>query len=287
MRKLQAPPSYSYAQHKGHVMNRQPIVQYPHQRGGNPWDEAPGWIQQRRTVTHSQIFWLNMSIPFTSVAGELQSALTNGEGFDCIVRSAWSDLTQARVRMKETQTDREWSSPQIPVRTFAGNSTQAQPLVPLPQPVFLEARAQLQGAWINSGTEPAGRVDFYAEIIGNERHVGDGQILVTKSQAFFLQCDLSTTTSVTQPANSDVLIWGAVTNCGNAIIGRITNETTNFSWSSQQIPLRAMAGVDGQVQPRMLYHRPYLLPANVQLRADINTAISGNYITFLAERILA
>lgn len=267
-------------------MSTQPvIVRRP--RRATAWDEAPGYTQQRRTVTHSQIFWLNMSISFTSVANELQSALTNGEGFDCIVRAVWTDLTQARVRFKETQTDREWSSPQIPIRAIAGTSMEAQPLMPLPQPVFLEARAQIQGAWINSGTEPAGRVDFYAEIVGNERHAGDGQMLVTKSQAFWLLCDLSQVTSVTAPVNSDTLIWGATTNVSNAILGRITNETTNFSWSSQQIPIRAMAGVDGQVQPVVRYHRPYLLPANVQMRADINTAITGNYIAFLCERILA
>lgn len=262
------------------------VVTRPHQRGDNPWADAPGWIQQPRTVTHSQIFWLNMSVPFTSVLGELQTALTNGEGFDCIVRSAWSDLTQARVQMKETRSDRQWSAAKIPIRSISGNSTQVQPLVPLPQPVFLEARGQLQGAWINSGAESAGRVDFYSEIVGNERHVGDGRIRVTKSQAFFLLCDLSTVSSVTAPANSDILVWGCSTNCSNVILGRVTNETTNFSWSSQPVPIRAMAGVDGQVQPRMLFHHPYLLPANVQLRVDINTAVAGNYMTFLCERIL-
>lgn len=260
-----------------------PVVRRP--RGMN-WEEAPGWAQERRTVTHSQIFWLNMNVPFTSVASELQSGLTQGEGFDCLVRAAWTDLTGARVRFKETQTDREWSSPQIPIRSIAGNSTEVTPLLPLPQPVFLEARAQIQGAWINSATEAAGRVCFYAEIVENERHVGDGKILITKSQAFWLLCDLSQVTSVTAPVNSDVLIWGATTNAANVILGRITNETTNYSWSSQQIPMRAMAGVDGQVQPIMRYHRPYLLPANVQLRADVNTAVTGNYIAFLCERAL-
>jgi hypothetical protein len=82
------------------------------------------------------------------------------------------------------------------------------------------------------------------------------------------------------------LIWGATTNAAVAIIGRIFNETTNFAWSSQQIPLRAMAGVDGQVQPISRFHRPYLLPANVKLRCEINTAVNGNYIAFYAERIL-
>lgn len=257
----------------------------PNQRPS--WDAPPPWEQKPRNVTHSEIFWLNQSVPFTGVSGELQSALTNPEGFDCVVRAAWSDLTLARVRFKESETDREWSSPQIPIRSIAGNSTQVQPLTPLPQPVLLQARGTIQGNWINSGAEGAGRICFYSEIIGNERHVGDGVIEVTKSQGFWLQCDLSQVTGITAPVNSDVLIWGASTNCANSIIGRIFNETTNYAWSSQQIPMRAMAGVDGQVQPIVRYHRPYLLQANVQLRAEVSAAVTGNYINFLAERILA
>lgn len=256
-------------------------------RGRSTWEQPSGYFQQPRIVTHSQIFWLNQNVAFTGVANELTSGLTEPEGFDCIVRMAWSDITLGRVRFKETETDREWSSPQIPIRSIAGNSTEVAPLLFLPQPVLLQARASIQGNWINSGAEAAGRVCFYSEIVGNERHVGDGKIRVTKSMAFWLMCDLSQTTAVTAPINSDLLIWGATTNTANAIIGRVFNETTNFAWSSQQIPIRAMAGVDGQVQPIARYHHPYLLPANVQMRTEVNTAVTGNYLAFLCERILA
>jgi hypothetical protein len=265
------------------------IVQRPHTRG-NPSQQEIAWIQKPRTVVHSQIFWLNMAVAFTSVANELTQAATEPEGFDCLVRGAWSDITSARVRMNESESDRWWSSDQIPVRSIMGNSTEVHPLLPLPQPVLLEARAQLRGDWINTGTEAAGHACFYTEKAGNDPagHPYDQAIRVTKSYGFYLLLDLGSVTSTTQPVNSDVLIWGASTNVEtSAIIGRIFNETTNYAWSSQQIPIRAMAGVDGQPEPIMRFHRPYLLPNNVQLRAEINTAVTGNYMVLLCERILA
>ena len=241
----------------------------------------PSFQQKPRTVTHSQIFWLNMAVPFTSVANETPTAYTEEEGFDSIIRASWTDLLIARVKMVETRTDRSWSVPQIPIRAIAGASNQAQPLVPLPDPVYLEARGQIRGDWLNSGTEAAGRVCFYSELAGM-----DGQIKVKTAQGFWLLCNLGAVNSTTDTCNSDLLIWGATTNAANTIIGRIFNETTNFAWSSQQIPLRAMAGVDGQIQPISRFHRPYLLPANVKLRCEVNTAVTGNYIAFYCERIL-
>ncbi len=243
--------------------------------------DAPSFRQRTRTITHSQIFWLNMSVGFTSVANETPTAATEPEGFDSIVRASWSDLINARVKLTESRTDRNWSTPQIPIRAIAGNSNQVQPLVPLPDPVYLESRGQIRGDWLNSGAEPAGRVCFYSELAGM-----DGQLKVEEARGFWLLCNLSAVNSTTDPLNNDLLIWGATTNAALTIIGRVFNETTNFAWSSQQIPLRAMAGVDGQVQPIMRYHRPYLLPANVKLRVEINTAVTGGYIAFLCEQIL-
>jgi hypothetical protein len=144
--------------------------------------------------------------------------------------------------------------------------------------------------WQNQGTEAAGTACFYTEKAGKDPGSDvpyDGQIKVTRSMMFWMLIDLGKVTGTTDPINNDCLIWGATTNAAVAITGRITNETTNYSWSSQTIPLRAMAGVDGQVQPIMRYNRPYLLPNNVQMRVDINTAVTGNYIAFLTERVLA
>ena len=250
-------------------------------------DSEIGLLQKPRDVVHSQIFWFNMAIPFTSVASELISAYTEPEGFDSVVRGAWTDATQARVRTIESRSEREWSSVFIPVRAQFGNSNEVAPLFYWGTPVLLEARDQLRGDWVNSNSEPARTACFYAEIVGNDRHVGDQQIHVRRSQSFWLMFDLSSTTATTSPVNSDCLIWGAVTNAEtSAITGRIFNESTNYAWSSQAIPLHAMAGVDGQVQPVMRYHRPYLVPANVKMRAEINTAVTGQYLAFLCERIL-
>lgn len=268
-------------------MSTQPPIFTPFQKGVTR-EHAADYGQQPRNVTYSEIFWLNMSVPFTPVASEVLTAFTESEGFDCLVKGAWTDLTGARVRMVEDQTDRAWSSAQVPIRGIAGASNQVSPLVPLPQPVFLESRAQLRGDWINTINEVAGRVCFYTEKQRDPRNPqgGDGRVRVTRSMFFNLFIDLGQTSGSTDPVNSDCLIWGASTNCANSIIGRIFNETTNYAWSSVQIPIRAMAGEAGQVQPIMRYPKPYLLPNNVKLRAEINTAVTGNYIQFLVERIL-
>lgn len=243
-------------------------------------------LQQPRIVTHSQIFWYRMPIPFTSVAAELISAYSESQGFDSIVRGAWSDATNARVQIVENRTGREWSTDFVGVRSIFGNSTEVQPLLYWGTPVLVENQDTLRGDFINSNSEPARTACLYAEIIGNDRHVGDGRIRVTRSQSFWLRFDLSAVRASTSPVNSDLLIWGATTNAPVTTLGTITNQSTNFSWSSQAIPLRAMAGVDGQVQNVMRYHRPYLLPANVKMRCDINTAGAGVYLDFLCERIL-
>lgn len=270
-------------------MSRQDIVtRAPHKYTQGPFADPLPWQQTPRTQRHSQIFWLKMGVGFTGVAAELVTSATEPEGFDCLVSGAWSDETMARVRITETESDRTWSTPQIPVRSIMGNSTEVNPLLHIAPPILLEARNTLKGDWINSAAEPAGTACFHTKKVGLDPNGNpyDGAIRISRSQGFWLLLDLSKTTSSTDPVNSDVLIYGASTNCGNAIEGRITNESSNYSWSSLNIPLRSMAGVDGQVQPIMRFHYPYLLPNNVKLRADINTAVAGNYIALLCERIL-
>lgn len=264
------------------------VVRRAHQLTQGPFSEPISWQQTPRNERHAQIFWLKMVVGFNGVQSELVTSATEPEGFDCLVSGAWTDEINARVRITETESDRAWSTPQIPVRSIMGNSTEVQPLLHIAPPILLEARNTLKGDWINAAAEPAGTACFHSRKVGLDPNGNpyDGAIRITRSQAFWLLLDLSATTSSTDPVNSDVLIWGASTNCGDAIQGRITNESSNYSWSSLNIPIRAMAGVDGQVQPIMRYHNPYLLPNNVKLRADINTAVAGNYISLLCERIL-
>jgi hypothetical protein len=256
------------------------------------WDKEVARLQRPRDVTHSHIFWLNMTIPFTSVASELSTALTAPQGFDTVVRAGWTDLQAARVLMTATEADRYWSaaSVQIPVRAIMGNSNEVSPLKRFPQPLLLEARASIRGDWLNSGAEAAGTACYYAEKAGVDAESGqpyDGQVRVTRSMGFWLLLDLSGTSPSTQPVNNDILIWGATTNIEtSAITGQVFNDSSNYAWSSVQIPIRAMAGVDGQVQPVMHYHNPYFLPANVKMRAQTNTAVTGGYVAFLCERIL-
>lgn len=264
------------------------IIRDPHRVTQGPFMDPISWQQKPRTVVHSQIFWLNMNVGFTGVLGENATSATEPEGFDCLVTSAWSDLTQARVRITEGESDRQWSSIPIPVRSVAGNSNEVRPLLPLVQPVLLEAKATLKGDWVNTGTEPAGRACFLTKKVGLDPsgHPYQGAIKVTRSMFFDLLLDLSQIRSTTDPVNSDVLVWGGSTNVADSVIGRITNQSSNYSWSSLDIPMRAMFGVDGQVEPITYFPYPYLIPNNVKMQADTSVAVPGGFICLRCERIL-
>lgn len=250
--------------------------------------------QKKRTVTHSKIFWHKMAVSFTGVAGEPFTGFTKDQGFDCLIKGAWSDLSLAKAQVKPTETDINWSTSQIPLRAWLGNSNQVNPIVYWYPPWILQARAVIQANFTNTFAEPAGTVCFYSEKqemrdqAGHVISIGDTPYTVTKSQTYWLFMDLSKTPAVTDSVNNDVLIKGATCNVENsAVIGRIFNETTNEAWSSEQIPLRAMAGVDGQVQPILRYGNPYLLPRSVRLRAEISATATNQYIAFLCERVYA
>jgi len=229
-----------------------------------------------------------MEIGFTATAAEVITAYTNGVGFDAVVRGAWSNLSGARVLLTDNTYNEDWSTQYIAVRSLFGNSNQVNPLYWFPNPVYLGGQATLKGNWLNQAVESAGAACFYSEIVGGSYYAGDRQIEVNTAHPFRLQCDLSQPTTTTDPIAFDVLIWGATTNIEtSAVRGRITNESTNYSWSAQNIPWHAMAGVGGQVQPVMRYHRPYLLPANVKLRTQTDTPIAGSYIAFDCEKIIS
>src|SRR5215467_401922 len=87
------------------------------------------YVQRPRTVIHSQIFWFKMPVAFTAVANQAIPAYTESEGFDAIVRGGWTDLAHALITMSETETNAQYSSVQIPVRTLFGNSTEVNPIV--------------------------------------------------------------------------------------------------------------------------------------------------------------
>lgn len=248
--------------------------------------QAASVYQVPRTVKHSEIFWLNMDVNFAApaVANELRTAYSDPEGFSVIVRGAWSNLATARVRFIEDGSRRECSVEQNPILGQAGNSDKTLPIYWWEQPVVLPAQALLRGDFINTGSETGGRVNFMGEIIGRDR-----DIRVSRSYWFRLLVDLGNASLIgrTTQLDSDVLIWGASTNAAVTILGRIIDNATNYAWMSEQIPVRAFAGLSTAVQPVIRYHRPYLLRALSQLRVEFSSAVTGNYIEFICERLIS
>jgi hypothetical protein len=263
----------------------QPRSRIPNQRD----DRDVIFRQAPRTVTYSQFFLSLMSVGFNSIANEQTTAMTQAVGFDVIVRAAWTNLQLARVRFKELETQTEWSKNQVAVRGIIGGSNEVQPIRPLMAPIYLSSQNQIQGDWQNVGAEAAGSCVFFCTQEPDPRRgvMGDGQITVRKSRGYRLDIDLGATglVSKTDPIHEDLLIWGAVTNCDDTITGQVFNDSSGFPWNITAVPFRALAGVDGQVDPTGIYPRPYYLPGNTQLRAQFNTAVTGNYLQFICERI--
>lgn len=252
--------------------------------------------QQPRKQTHSQIYFYLMSVGFSTpgVVGESTTGYTKQVNFDALIRAAWSDLAGAGVRLSQTDSDWAYSVPQVSIRSAFGNSNEVLPYLWWQRPLFLDAQTSIKGDWINTAAESAGNAVFYSEKLamydqqGNEIAPGDKQIIVSESQPYWLKLDLSTTNPVSDQAHNDLLIWAASTNIEtSAITIRVFNEATNYAWMSQPVPVRGIAGIDGQVQPIFRFHQPYLLPANVRLRAETNTAVPGGYLNFICERILS
>lgn len=254
-------------------------------------------FQRERDITHSQLFFYLMTVPFSSpgVVGEQIPAYSKDVGFDSLILGAWTDLTAAQVQLLSASSGWEYSSELIPCRAMFGNSTEVNPILWWEDPVFLSAHSTFKTNWKNVGGESGTfNAIFYAKKVdmfdhaGNLIGVGDQDVHVKLTQPFRLFMDLSVPKPATLPINQDILIYGATCNLETStFLIRVINESNSWAWSADQIPIRAIAGVDGAVQPILRYDRPYFLPANVRLRADTSAQVTGAYITFLCRRILA
>lgn len=229
-------------------------------------------------VRAGELFWLPMTVPFTGTIGEQAQAFTKTVDFDLLIRGVWTDLTRARIRLVQSDSDLNYSLVPVPIQSLAGRSDKTQPIRWLRHAIPLRALSTLRADFINDNGESAGNVVFIGERIGRER-----EIPVRCSTEFRLLMDLAA--PVTQPVDYDVLIWGAYTDAPSNVSVRIFDESNNYAWSGELLPIGAFAGQRDETQPIVYYPRPYLLPRRVKLRADTSTGASG-YLVFLCERIL-
>jgi len=254
-------------------------------------------LQKQRNITHSQLYFYLMQVPFSSpgVIGEQTPAFSKDVGFDGLIMGAWTDLTAATLQLQASSSGWQYSNEFIPVRSMFGNSTQVNPVLWWEDPVLLTAHSTLKASWKNNGGESGTfNAVFYAKKTDQYDHAGnlitpgDQDITVKLTQPFRLFMDLSVPKPVTSIIDNDILIYGATCNLETStFLIRVINESNSWAWSSDQIPIRSIAGVDGSVQPILRFDRPYLLPANVRLRADTSAQVTGAYIAFTCRRILA
>jgi hypothetical protein len=282
-------PNVQFYQPSGLVSHSNPGVP-----GQTPFVPAPpqGPGGKPRQVRVSQYYFLQMTVPFTSVAGENKIAATVVEQFAMRVRAAWSDLTRPRVRLIGNMAGDPLSSVQVPLRTFASNSSLYDPLLIWRRPFLLSGGSGLRGEFINDGTEAAGTVVFFTE-----RPETDSFVFVQDAQHYVALLDLGltngATTQTVNPASlqidHDLIVYGALSTVANITV-RFQDSRTNVPWSRNRLPIGAFAGISNTTNPAaiMWYPTPYYLHRNSSISADILNAggESGGYIAFICERVL-
>lgn len=255
-----------------------------------PQPPGPSPSSRPRDVRCTQFFFSNMPVAFTGSAGENANAGTFIEQFPMAVRGAWSNLTDARVRLTEASSGSLVSSEQVPILGLAGNSDLVFPLYYWKKPLLLPPNAQLRGDFINDGGEEAGNLVFFVERPDLEIRV---PVRETKEFRLLLNLGLESadTTTVlnaqTQQVDYDLLVYGALSTSTGCEI-RFLDTRQNINWSAQKLPIGAFAGIVGNPQPIMRYDTPYYLPRNTAIRAEyVNTgAETGKFVEFICERIL-
>ena len=262
--------------------------QLPGRRPPNDREPGPG---KPRQVTAVDLFWLDMDVEFTSTSGEQKQGGTNVENFPNLIRGAWSDLSAARVRFRDSSSGLPLSTVPAPLLTLAGNSDKVHPMLYWRRPLYLPAQSSLLGDFTNDGAEPAGQVVFLCERPGAEIEV---PVFETRQYVAVIDLALSggatgTGVKFTTQIDFDLLIYGAYSTSAGALI-RLQDTQRRNNWSATQLPVGAFCGVnDGSnVQPIMYYPRPYLLRRNSTLMAEWTNAgnETGKYLAFVCERIL-
>src|SRR5215216_575152 len=244
-----------------------------------------------KEVRACQPYWLNLSVPFTSQAGETKAGSTNTENFDVSIRGAWTDLEDIRARLYTTGTSLPWSTSPVPLLSIAGRTDLAHPMQYFRKPFTVGAQSAIRGDFINDGGEAAGRVVFLGE-----RTEKDIEVEFKTSRAYWLLLDLGLTggaTTTGQPVTNSIeyplLVYGMLSTSASMSV-RFFDTSENYAFSADKLPIGAFAGIraSGNVQPIVYFPKPYFLPSRATIRAEwTNTGSeSGKYVAFICERIL-
>lgn len=106
-------------------------------------------------------FCLMTTIPFTAAVGERRPCQTLGQDDPLLIVGITSELQFANVQIIQQSNNYAWSTDEIPVWCFSGDTKSARATVwILPRPVYLPPKDVLVLATTNVTGEPAGQMNF-------------------------------------------------------------------------------------------------------------------------------
>ena len=249
------------------------------------------YLNGRKSVVAAKLFFLPMTVPFTSVAGENRQAVTNPYDDDLLVRGASTNLSSGPTARFTAIGGYQWSTDLIPLYAQAGHTAKNNIYVWYKRPVVVVKQQSITANFVNGSAAPdaAGRLCFFCELPSTRQEVN-----VEVSRLFWLNMPFQlngvaneSVLGTTQPLDFAVLIWGAMYS-GVANTNTLTLFEKNYQWSAEGLPLQFYAGLVANNQPVLYYPRPYYLPKNVRLRGTLVNAASetaNRNLTFLCQAL--
>lgn len=231
--------------------------------------------------THGLPYWLVMKMGFTGPSGEKNPSYTTAAQHKLSLVTATADYLKATVRLSlESQKTRPWSAGMVPLSAYAGQRGLSVPIKPLPRPVTLEKGDRISGdfqskAVVVGGTDPSGRLTFGciadpdgagSQEVAAPRHEAENPYIVELTVPF----NGSVGESVERDGPSlsrDFLIYGAVSPLNYALV-RLMDTRRGYRFSTDYVPISALAGTTSTTYQTVLWPTPYLLEAYSPVRVE-------------------
>jgi hypothetical protein len=256
--------------------------------------------ENRKPTPTGTVYYMPAPIGLTGVNGETQIATTKDANESVNIIGGMCDLNYSFGKVTDLRSVGLWSDDQVPLLTMFGMSGSARPLLYYKRPLPLMAGARLRAEVLNLTGETGGHLVYVGLLQSEAKNVpallnpqDNGEMYIIPVNSKFSGVLNQRTTTETNPEDRDVVVWGAFTNLGEALI-RITG-ADGRQWMNDPTPVWAVCGKRFGVTPILYWPRPYALPRqrtlkfeflNVgELQAGVLTPEASGQIYLIAQKL--